>query len=68
VLKAHRLLYHSTLGLRAMKKKKDPNPRWHRRRHLPGRAALEATHGQMDGFFSQPPYTCHQNQVASLGD
>jgi len=35
------------------------------REHPP---ALEATQGQMDGFFSQPPYKCHQNRVASVGD
>ena len=32
------------------------------------RSALEATQGQMDGFFSQLPYKCHQNRVASVGD
>ena len=30
-------------------------------------ATLEATHGQMDGFFSQHPYKCHQNRVAFVG-
>ena len=30
--------------------------------------ALEATQGQMDGFFSQFPYKCHQNRVAYVGD
>ena len=30
-------------------------------------ATLEATQGQMDGFFSQLPYKCHQNRVASVG-
>jgi len=29
---------------------------------------LEATQGQFDGFFSQLPYKCHQNRVASAGD
>ena len=29
---------------------------------------LEATQGQIDGFFSQLPYKCHQNRVASVGD
>jgi len=29
--------------------------------------ALEATQGQMDGFFSQLPYKCHQNRVAYVG-
>jgi len=29
---------------------------------------LEAAQGQMDGFFSQLPYKCHQNRVASVGD
>ena len=28
----------------------------------------ETTQGQMDGFFSQHPYKCHQNRVASVGD
>ena len=31
-------------------------------------ATLEATQGQIDGFFSQLPYKCHQNRVASVGD
>ena len=31
-------------------------------------AAGEATQGQIDGFFSQLPYKCHQNRVASVGD
>jgi hypothetical protein len=31
-------------------------------------AALEATQGQMDGFFSQLPYKCHLKEVASVGD
>ena len=31
-------------------------------------AALEATQGQMDGFFSQLPYTHQLEQVASVGD
>jgi len=30
--------------------------------------ALEATHGQIDGFFSQLPYKCHLEEVASVGD
>ena len=30
--------------------------------------ALEATHGQMNGFFSQLPYKCHIEEVASVGD
>ena len=29
---------------------------------------LEATHGQMDGFFSQLPYECYLGEVASVGD
>jgi len=29
---------------------------------------LEATQGQFDGFFSQLPYTYHQNRVAYVGD
>jgi len=31
-------------------------------------ATLEATQGQIDGFFRQLPYKCHQNRVASVGD
>ena len=30
-------------------------------------SSLEATQGQMDGFFGQFPYKCHQNRVASVG-
>jgi len=33
-----------------------------------GLAALGATRGQMDGFFGQPPYICHLEAVASVGD
>ena len=33
-----------------------------------GQAALEATQGQMDGFFSQLSYKCHLEEVASVGD
>jgi len=33
-----------------------------------GNPTLQATQGQIDGFFSQLPYTCHQNRVASVGD
>ena len=29
---------------------------------------LETTQGQIDGFFSQLPYKCHQNRVASVRD
>ena len=32
------------------------------------RAILEATQGQMDGFFSQFPSKCHVEEVASVGD
>ena len=31
-------------------------------------AALEATQGQMDGFFRQLPFRCHLEEVASAGD
>ena len=31
-------------------------------------ATPEAAQGQIDGFFSQLPYKCHQNRVASVGD
>ena len=30
--------------------------------------ALEATLGQMDGFFSQLPYKCYLEEVASVGN
>ena len=30
--------------------------------------ALEATQGQMDGFFSQLPYKCYLEEVASVGN
>ena len=30
--------------------------------------ALEATQGQMDGFFGQLPNKCHLEEVASVGD
>ena len=33
-----------------------------------GLTTLKATQGQIDGFFSQLPYECHQNRVASVGD
>ena len=36
--------------------------------HLEVPSTLEATHGQNDSFFSQLPYKCHQNRVASVGD
>ena len=36
--------------------------------HPAPRAALEATHGQMDGFFSQLPYKCYLFEVAFVGD
>ena len=29
--------------------------------------ALQATQGQMDGFFGQLPYKCHLEEVASVG-
>ena len=31
-------------------------------------ATLEATQGQIDGFFSQPPYKCHHDRAASVVD
>ena len=34
----------------------------------PRPSTLEATQGQNDSFFSQLPYKCHQNRVASVGD
>ena len=33
-----------------------------------GFTAVEATQGQMDGFFSQVPYKCYLGEVASMGD
>ena len=35
-----------------------------RRRHSLGTSALEATQGQMGGFFSQLPYKYHLEEVA----
>ena len=32
------------------------------------RATLEETQGQMDGFFSQLPYKCYLEEVASVGN
>jgi hypothetical protein len=29
---------------------------------------LQATQGQTDSFSGQPPYKCHRNRVASVGD
>ena len=31
-------------------------------------AALEATQGQIDGFFGQIPYKYHLEEMASVGD
>ena len=31
-------------------------------------SAKPVTQGQIDGLFSQLPYKCHQNRVASVGD
>ena len=39
---------------------------WHSPRAFP--AALEATQGQNDSFFSQLPYKCYLEEVASVGD
>ena len=33
-----------------------------------GRTALEATQGQMDGFFRQRPHKYHPEEEASVGD
>jgi len=33
-----------------------------------GLSALEATQGQMDGFFSELPFKCYLEEVASVGD
>jgi len=32
------------------------------------RTVLKATQGQIDGFFSQLPYKCNLEEVASVGD
>ena len=31
-------------------------------------AALETTQGQIFVFLTQPPYKCHRNRVAFVGD
>ena len=31
-------------------------------------STLEATQGQIDGFFSQLPYKCYLEEFASVGD
>ena len=36
--------------------------------HADAAPTLEATPRQVDGFFSQLPYKCHQNRMASVGD
>ena len=33
-----------------------------------GWSTLETTQGQIDGFFSQPPFKCYLPEVASMGD
>jgi len=68
VLKAHGLLYHSTLGMGVIKKKKHQKKASKGVARSVARATLEATQGQFDIFFSQLPYKCHQNRVASVGD
>jgi len=35
---------------------------------LASASTLETTQGQINGFFSQLPHTCHHNRVASVGD
>ena len=40
---------------------------WNRKSPLPN-TTLEATQGQMDGFFGQLPYKCRLEEVASVGD
>ena len=39
-----------------------------RRRPVSFRAVLEATQGQMDGFFGQLSYKCHLEEAASVED
>ena len=36
--------------------------------NIRGRTALEATPGQIDGFFSQLPFKCYLPEEASVGD
>ena len=62
-----------TKGSRRCAKGKGAKPK--RMRGHPGggpnalpEATLEVTPGQIDGFFSQLPYNCHQNRMASVGD
>ena len=40
---------------------------WRRRGSREG-SNLETTLGKIDGFFSQIPFKCHQNQMTSVGD
>ena len=68
VFKAHRLLYHSTLGSIVIKKEKKILEQSNAREREQLVSALEATQGQIDGFFSQLPHKCHQNRVAFVGD
>ena len=56
-----------------MKKKKKENTgkRGRRRRNkwkILSDSTLEATQVQIDGFFSQLPYKCHRNRMASVRD
>ena len=44
------------------------NVQMHRGVQMTPLPTLEATQGQFEGFFSQLPYKCHQNRVASVGD
>jgi len=68
VCKAQRLLYHSTLASRVIKKKEEGSPCgvWQPRSF--SASALEATQGQNDSFLSQRPYKCYLEEVAFLGD
>jgi len=77
VFKAQRRLYHSTVGLRVKNKeereevvntRRFPIHDWSCTLPPETQPALEATQGQIDGFFSQLPYKCHQNRVTSVGD
>jgi len=64
VFKAHRLVYHSTLGLRVIKKKKTPS--------LIPYVRKGCGHGSMGRLaavsnFDQPPYLILNNPVCAEG-
>ena len=76
VFKAQRLAFHSTVGLKAIKKETDQPHRadWrdHRRRRVPDVEVLRVRPGgnprEINGFFIRLPYKCHLEEVASMED